>query len=126
MARFRLLLAAVLAVAALGVVAGPATASTPKANSAKFCSDIQGLSSKLSNVNASDLTSSKSAFKQFAAKLKSAAKSAPGKVKSATNQLAGVYSALGGGDISALSKLSSTNFTKSLSTFTSYIATNCR
>jgi hypothetical protein len=127
MARLRLLLTAVLAVAALAVavVAVPAGATTPTANKAKFCSDIKGISSKLSNTDTSDLSSSKAAFKQFASKLKDAAKNSPGSVKTATNQLAGIYSALGSGDYSALAKLQGTSFTKSLTKFSTYIATNC-
>jgi MinD-like ATPase involved in chromosome partitioning or flagellar assembly len=127
MGRARVFFAALLALGALAVLAGPASATTsaaaPAANSAKFCKAIQDID--LDSANVSSLSDAKKQYKALASKLKSAAKNAPSNVKTATNNLANLYSALGGGDISALSKLQTSGYSKSVSTFTSYLAENC-
>src|SRR5690348_11040113 len=80
MARARLFLAAVLAASALAVIAVPASASVPAANT-KFCK----AAAKIGNTSGKP---SKSQAQAAINGFKAAAKSAPSKVKSAMNNIA--------------------------------------
>jgi hypothetical protein len=84
--KVRLLLVAIVAMSSLVVLAGPAVASVPAAPSAKFCSAY----SKIGNGSSSSqsLQQQAGSVKQFQA----AAKLAPGKIKTAGNQIASVLS----------------------------------
>jgi len=125
MARVRILFAALLAVSALAVLTVPASASVPAASSSKFCSDVKGLTAKFNDASAKAGSSPTKAFSSIAAQLKKAAKDAPAKVKAATNKIASIYSAIASGDVSSLSKLSDSNFTKSITTFSTYVGQSC-
>jgi hypothetical protein len=81
MSRIRILMVAVLAASALGVLAVPAGAAAPAANT-KSCKAItQALSTKVA---------SKADVKGFIARVKQAAKSAPTNVRSALNKIASI------------------------------------
>jgi hypothetical protein len=125
MARLRFLLAAVLAAAALAVIAVPASASVPTASTSKFCADVRGLTSKFNAAKAQSGTSPTKAFGAIESQLRKAAKDAPTRVKSATSKLAGIYGSIASGDTEALSKLTDTNFTKAITTFSTYVGLNC-
>src|SRR5947208_9287873 len=98
MGRARIILAAVLAAAALAVLAGPASASAPAANT-KFCK----AAAKIGNTSSSsspDLAKLKTTASQF----KTAAKSAPPKVKKAMLKVASLLGALGSKSATEIAK----------------------
>ena len=82
MSRLRIVLAAVFAVACVAVLAVPASASTPAASNAKFCTAVPQ-DRQHGNGSQPTKTQAKTLAKQF----KTAAKYAPAKVKSAMNNI---------------------------------------
>jgi len=124
MSRLRILLAAVLAVSALAVMAVPASASMPAASNAKFCAAAAKIGDSAGTTpNASEL-------KGVAADFKSAAKSAPPKVKKAMLNVASLLNALGTKDASDLAQAYTDsgfvkNYTKSVTTYATYYAQTC-
>jgi hypothetical protein len=125
MSRLRLLFVALLALTAMAILAVPASASAPTASSSKFCADVKGLTAKFNAANAQSGTSPTKAFGAIESQLKKAAKDAPAQVKSATSKLAGIYGSIASGDTAALAKLTDTKFTKSITTFSTYVGQNC-
>jgi hypothetical protein len=123
MFRVRIVLAAVLAASVLAVLAGTAHAAVPAAN-AKFCKAVANIgdSSSSSNPTKAD---AKAALRGF----KSAAKYAPGKVKTALNNIAKYLGVVVSGNTSDLTDLASSdtfkNYTKSLTTYVQYYTANC-
>jgi hypothetical protein len=123
MFRVRILLAAVLAASALAVLAGSAHGSVPAANT-KFCKAVEkiGDAGNSSNPTKAD---AKAALKGF----KNAAKYAPGKVKTALNNIAKYLSVVVTGDTSDMADLANSstfkNYTKSLTTYVNYYTSNC-
>lgn len=105
----RLLLIATLTCGSLLLVAPGAGAAS------RNCAALTSLNSKLSSLDTSGKDLGQ--FKTVATEFKSAAKKSKGKLKSALNNLGGLYSSIGGGDISDLSKLSTSSYSKSLKTF---------
>jgi hypothetical protein len=123
MSRVRILLAAVLAASALAVVAGSADASVPAANT-KFCKAVESIGDAGNSSNPTK-ADAKKALQGF----KKAAKVAPGKVKSALNNITKYLSVVVSGDASDIADLASSgtfkNYTKSLTTYVSYYTSNC-
>jgi hypothetical protein len=123
MARARLLPAALLAAAMLAVLAVPATASVPSANTSKFCKAVN----KIGDQTGSQPTKSqaKTLVKQF----KTAADSAPPKVKSAIGKITKYLNVLAGGDVSQLADLAKSGdyqgYAKAIGTYTTYVASHC-
>jgi hypothetical protein len=123
MARARLLLAALLAASALVVLAGPATASAPSANSQKFCKSISSIQNDLKSSSTDATSLGKNTLKKFATGIKNAAKQAPPKVQKAANSLASFYNGLANQDASAIAKAK--NLSGSITTFFTYVDSNC-
>src|SRR5689334_8302206 len=100
--RRRVVLAAVLAVAMLGVVAGSASASVASAsNTTKFCKAASKIGS-----NASSATGfTKAKAKQLSTQFKNAAKYAPAKVKSAVNNITNLLNTIAKTGLSDLPKV---------------------
>jgi hypothetical protein len=124
MFRARILLAAVLAVSALAVLAIPASASVPAANT-KFCK----AAAKIGDTSGSPDFSPTRA-KQIRSQFKAAAKYAPGKVKSAINTISGLLGTIAGTSNPAdLAKVyTSSSFRKypaAISTYVKYQAAQC-
>jgi hypothetical protein len=123
MSRLRIALAVLLAASALAVVAVPASAAVPAANT-KYCKALTGISDKLSKGSStSSLSADRAALEKYATSLKSAAKDAPASVKKATQSLASFYHALASGDVSAFK--GTKNLTNAVTKVTTYLATNC-
>jgi cytochrome c556 len=123
MFRVRILLVAMLALASVGALAVPAGASAPAARGSAFCKPITGISNKLKNAGTDTSKFSANTFKQFASALRASGKHAPAKIKKAANTLASFYAALGGGDVSGLTKTS--NISGAITTYFAYVATHC-
>ncbi len=124
MVRARILIAAVLAVAALAVLAGPVSASVPAAN-AKFCKAADKIGTS-SSSNQPTKSEAKTAIKGF----KNAAKYAPRKVKTAINNIAKYLGLVAGTSNAAdLAKIYTgsgfKNYTKSITTYVAYYTQNC-
>jgi hypothetical protein len=123
MFRVRIVLAAVLAASALAVLAGPAHGSVPAANT-KFCKAVENIGDAGNSSNPTK-ADAKAALKGF----KNAAKYAPGKVKTALNNIAKYLSVVVSGDTSKLTDLANSstfkNYTKSLTTYVQYYTSNC-
>jgi hypothetical protein len=126
MARARIILAAVLAVAALAVLAGPATASAPSANT-KFCNAYN----KIGQGDNGNL-STPAAARATLAKFKAAGKYAPPKIKKASNTIVSVlskfarYSAGDASDVANFLRSSDyKNYGKAISTYFLYAGTHC-
>jgi hypothetical protein len=122
MARLRIVLAAVFAVAALAVVAVPASASTPAASTGKFCSAVKKIGS--TNGSQPTKTQAKTLVKQF----KNAAKSAPPKVKSAIGKITKYLGVISGGSVSDLQDLAKSDYqgyAQAITTYSTFVATNC-
>ena len=124
MSRLRIVLAAVFAVGVLAVVAVPASAAVPAANT-KFCkaADKIGDSSSSSKPTKSQAAKAKQGFKN-------AAKYAPAKVKSAINNIAKYLGLVAGTeDPTDLAKIYSSgdfkNYSKSITTYVTYYAKQC-
>jgi predicted secreted protein len=123
MSRLRLLLAALLAVAALAALAVPASASVGTARSSSFCKPITGISDKLQSEGTDTSKFNANTFKRFARALRSSAAHAPAKVKKAGRTLASFYGALGGGDPTALRNTA--NVSGAIGTYFGYVAAHC-
>src|SRR5262245_26953164 len=95
MARLRFVLAALLAVGALAVLAVPASASVSAAGSSKFCKAADNIGTNTSGNPTKQ--EAKDTLKGF----KNAAKYAPGKVKSAMNNIAKYLGLVAGADNAA-------------------------
>ena len=117
-------LAAALAALALAVVAVPASAAVPEANTAKFCKAV----TKIGSTNSSSQptkTQAKSLVKQF----KNAAKYAPKNVKSAIGKISSYLQAIAAADVKDLADLATSGtykgYAKAIVTYSTYVATNC-
>jgi hypothetical protein len=123
MARGRLLLAAALAAVALAVLVAPAGASVPGANTTKFCTAVKKIGSQTSSQPTK--TQAKTWIKQF----KTAAKNAPPKIKSSISTITQYLGYVASGDASKLANLAkpgaSNGYANAISTYTTYVATNC-
>jgi len=123
MSRLRIVLAAAFAVGVLAVVAVPASASVPAANT-KFCK----AANKIGNNTSSQPTKSQAAKAKQG--FKDAAKYAPTKVKSALNNIAKYLGLVAGTEDPAdLAKIYSSgdfkNYSKSITTYVTYYAQQC-
>jgi hypothetical protein len=122
MSRLRIVLAAVFAVGVLAVMAVPASASVPAAN-AKFCK----AANNIGNNTSSQPTKSQAAKAKQG--FKNAAKYAPGKVKSAMNNIAKYLGLVADSDPSDLAKIYTSdgfkNYSKSITTYVTYYAQQC-
>jgi hypothetical protein len=119
----RIAVAAVFAVTALAVLAVPASASAPVASSSKFCTAVR----KIGGTNGSQPTKdqAKTLVKQF----KSAAKAAPAKVKAAIGKITKYLGVIAGGNVSDLADLAKSGnyqgYAQAITTYSTYVATNC-
>jgi len=122
MSRLRIVLAAVFAVGVLAVMAVPSSASVPAAN-AKFCK----AANNIGNNTSSQPTKSQAAKAKQG--FKNAAKYAPGKVKSAMNNIAKYLGLVADSDPSDLAKIYTSdgfkNYSKSITTYVTYYAQQC-
>ena len=96
----------------------------------KFCTAAQKLQDKLDAVSSgSGKTFNASTYKTAGNAFKSAAKSAPAKVKKAMSRIGSFLSDLGSGDAVAAAKALASdngkNYAKDIVTYTSYDAANC-
>ena len=127
MTRVRVVLAAMLAVAMLGVVAGSASASVASAsNTTKFCK----AASKI-GTNASTATGfTKAKAKKLSTQFKNAAKYAPAKVKSAVSNITKLLDEIKGTSASDLQKVYSSDafktYPSAVTTFFTYATTTCK
>jgi hypothetical protein len=124
MSRARFALAAVLAVVALAALAVPASASVPAANT-KFCKAANSIGDTSSSSQPSK-QQAKTALQGF----KNAARYAPGKVKSAINNIAKYLGlVVGAGNAADLAKIYTSsgfkNYTKSIQTYVTYYTQEC-
>jgi hypothetical protein len=124
MSRLRIVLATVLALSALAVLAVPASASVPAAN-AKFCSAANSIGDSDSSGQPTK-DQAKTARKGF----QNAAKYAPGKVKTAMNNIAKYLGLVAGADDPEdLAKIYTSsgfkNYSKSITTYVTYFAQEC-
>ncbi len=123
MARLRVVLAAVFAVTALAVLAIPASATTPDASSSKFCTAVRKIGSTTGSQPSKQ--QAKTLVKQF----KSAAKAAPAKVKAAIGKITKYLGVIAGGNVSDLASLAKSGdyqgYAKAITTYSTYVATNC-
>lgn len=122
-------IAAAIAVAMVGMTALVFVApAAPAATNVKFCKAIDKLESKLSNVSSSK-TFDAGVYKDAGSAFKSAAKSAPRKVKKAMTKIGSFLSALGGGNATdaakALTGSGASSYSKAIVTYSTYVATNC-
>jgi hypothetical protein len=117
------LLVTVLALATVGVVAGPAVATVSTASNSSICKPIKGLSSKLQSAGTDSSKFGAATYSKFAEALRSSGKHAPAKVKKAANNLASYYAALGSGDVSGLKNAAT--LSTSISTYFGYITSHC-
>ena len=124
MARLRIFLAALLAIGALAVLAGPATASVAAATNPKFCKAV----AKIGNSSSSQPTKdeAKTTLKGF----KNAARYAPRKVKSALNTIAKYLGVIANANsASDLADLYSgsrfRSYTSAIGTYVKYYSTTC-
>jgi hypothetical protein len=124
MSRLRILLAAVLAASVLAVLAGPAHASVPTANS-KFCKAAAKISASTNEGN----TPTPKEASALASKFKAAANQAPAKVKSAGNTIVSVLKKIGhsGANAADLANFYRSSdfkkYGKAIGTFFAYVAT---
>ena len=124
MSRPRILFAALLAVGVMAALAVPASASVPAAN-AKFCNAANNIGDSTSSGQPTK-AQAKSTIRDF----KNAAKYAPGKVKSAMNNIAKYLGLVAGADDATdLAKIYTSNgfknYTKSFTTYATYVAQEC-
>jgi hypothetical protein len=124
MSRLRIVLAAVLAVCGMAVLAVPASASVPAANS-KFCKAAAKIGSNANNASAFNATKAKKLQSQF----KAAAKSAPPKVKKAVANISKLLGLIAGSNPTELAKVYTSdtfkNYPKAITTFFKYETTEC-
>jgi hypothetical protein len=122
--------ASLLAVAMLGttllVFAAPAASA---ADSTKFCAAVDTLQTKLDDVSSTNLKNFASTYRGAGSAFKTAAKSAPPKVKAAMNRIGSYLASVGSGDFTeAAQQLGSKNgkaYSKALVTYSTYVSTNC-
>jgi hypothetical protein len=123
MARLRIVLAAVFAVAVLAVLAVPASASTPAASSSRFCTAVHKIGSTTGSQPSKQ--QAKTLVKQF----KSAAKAAPAKVRAAIGKITKYLGVIAGGNVSDLADLAKSGnyqgYAQAITTYSTYVATNC-
>jgi hypothetical protein len=124
--RVRVILAAVLAVAMLGVVAGSASASVASAsNTTKFCKAASKIGSNASN--AKGFTKGKA--KKLSTQFKNAAKYAPANLKSAIKNITNLFDAIAKTGLSDLPKVYSSDtyrkYPAAATTFFTYTANTC-
>ena len=116
---------ALIGMTSLVIVAPPASAAT----NTKFCAAIAKLETKLSAVN-SGKSFNAGQYKSAGSAFKSAAKSAPAKVKAAMNKIGSFLSALGGGNAvdaaKALAGSGAKDYSKAIVTYSTYVSTNCQ
>jgi hypothetical protein len=130
MRALRLLLVSAVACGALLALVpeSGAGASVPAAN--RGCAAYTQLQKDLAKADPSDASSfNQGAYKKIGAAFKKAAKNAPKQVKSAMTTLGSIFSAFGGsnsyaGVLTEMGK-NGQKFTKALSTYSTYYATNC-
>jgi len=125
MSRLRIVLAAVLAMSALAVLAVPASASVPAANT-KFCAAAAKIGNDASNASSFNQAKAKALIKQF----KNAGKYAPANVKAAVGNITKLLGLIAGTTNPAdLPKVyTSSSFKKyptSVTTFFTYQAKEC-
>jgi hypothetical protein len=124
--------AAAIVIAMLGmtafVFAAPAASAASAANTAKFCAANTKLQDKLDSLN-SGTKFNANLYKGAGSAFKTAAKSAPTKVKKAMGTIGSFLSALGGGSaVDAAKGLAGNggkNYGKAVVTWSTYVATNC-
>jgi len=118
-----MVLAAVFAVAALAVLAVPASATTPAASSSKFCTAVRKIGSTTGSQPSKE--QAKTLVKQF----KTAAKAAPAKVKAAIGKITKYLGVIAGGNVSDLADLAKCGnyqrYAQAITTYSTYVATNC-
>ena len=128
MRALRLVLVAAIACGALIALAPASGAAVPAAG--KGCDTYDQLQKDLAKASPSDAKNfDQDAYKQVGAAFKKAAKTAPAKVKSSMTTLASFFLAFGGskdyaGVAAELGK-DGQKFTKALTTYSTYYATNC-
>jgi len=122
------LLVAISAAALLVAVAAPGGASVDAKNT-KFCNAVAKIGNNIQNNSGNDLD--QKIAKADAKALKKAANAAPGKVKSALNQMASVFSSIGNaGSKTDAAKAAATlaadsKYRKAVLTFVQYYTKNC-
>jgi hypothetical protein len=113
----------------MAVTACIATAPAASAANTKFCNAVDTLQTKLDDVNSANAKDFKSTYKTAGDAFKTAAKSAPKKVKKAMNRIGSFLSSVGSGDyVQAAQALGSKNgkaYSKAIITYSTYVATNC-
>ena len=125
MSRVRIVFTALLAVAAMAVMAVPASASVPAANS-KFCKAAAKIGSDANNASAFNQAKAKKLQSQF----KAAAKNAPPKVKAAVGNITKLLGLIAGTTNPAdLPKVYTSDafkkYPSAVTTFFTYQATQC-
>jgi hypothetical protein len=125
MSRVRIVFTALLAVAAMAVMAVPASASVPAAN-AKFCKAAAKIGSDANNASAFNQAKAKKLQSQF----KAAAKNAPPKVKAAVGNITKLLGLIAGTTNPAdLPKVYTSDafkkYPNAVTTFFTYQATQC-
>ena len=125
MSRVRIVFTALLAVAAMAVMAVPASASVPAAN-AKFCKAAAKIGSDANNASAFNQAKAKKLQSQF----KAAAKNAPPKVKAAVGNITKLLGLIAGTTNPAdLPKVYTSDafkkYPSAVTTFFTYQATQC-
>jgi hypothetical protein len=124
MTRVRVVFAALLAVAMLGLVMSSASASVASSNP-KFCK----AASKIGNSGSSTSGFTKSKAKKLSAQFKNAAKYAPAKVKSAVKNITNLLNTIAQTGLSDLPKVYSSDafkkYPSAVTTFFTYQASAC-
>jgi hypothetical protein len=118
-----LLIAALLGILVLSM-ASPGGAAVGEKNT-KFCKQVQNFG----HINASGSDATPKVAAADAKALRKAAKAAPGKVKSALNDMASFFAAVGAAgskiDAEKAALAHASQYTKAVSTFISYYTKNC-
>jgi hypothetical protein len=121
---FRFVVAAALLVGAFGVLAPDAHGATPKA-----CKSLDALNKELQKVDPSGSTVSSQQFSDIASAFRRAARKAPKQLKAAMTTIAGVYQDLAAADDrgDALARFAShaKEYSKAITTWTTYYPKNC-
>jgi len=123
-------IASLVAVAMLGttllVFAAPAASA---ADSSKFCTAVDTLQTKLDDVSSTNAKNFQSTYKSAGSAFKTAAKSAPKKVKKAMVRIGSFLSSVGTGDFTEaaqqLGSKSGKAYSNAIVTYSTYVATNC-
>jgi hypothetical protein len=122
--------ASLAAVAMLGttlmVFAAP---SASAADSTSFCNAVDTLNTKLDDVGGASAKNFASTYRTAGSAFKSAANSAPKKVKTAMKRIGSFLSSVGSGDFTEaaqqLGSKSGKAYSKAIVTYSTYVATNC-